>query len=134
MASMPDYPGITSYDDTEHSMVPSLAPTISAISDEPLSPLTTSVKVPSTSTRGVASDRSLLAPEDAFYQGSPPRKQAVAANKIQKDLRMTNGDSPNLSRRGRRKDGHRSSSRRRKGAWKKLLWVKQSCERLFQLR
>jgi phosphatidylinositol N-acetylglucosaminyltransferase subunit C len=115
-------------------MVPSLAPTISAISDEPLSPLTTSVKVPSTSTRGVASDRSLLAPEDAFYQGSPPRKQAVAANKIQKDLRMTNGDSPNLSRRGRRKDGHRSSSRRRKGAWKKLLWVKQSCERLFQLR
>jgi hypothetical protein len=41
---------------------------------------------------------------------------------------MTNGDSSKQLRRARRKDGNPGSGRRRKGTWKKLLWVKQSCE------
>jgi phosphatidylinositol glycan class C protein len=32
----------------------------------------------------------------------------------------------------RLKDGARNSNRRRKGAWKKLLWVKQSCKSYFE--
>ena len=47
---------------------------------------------------------------------------------------MTNGVNPDaarLPRRGRNKDTNRSGSKRRKGTWKKLLWVKQSCEVTF---
>lgn len=74
--------------------------------------------------------RSLLAPEDAIYQGSPPRRQSAAVNKLQKDLRMTSGGTVDarIPVRGRlQKGGHRSESRRRNRVWKKLLWVKQSC-------
>jgi hypothetical protein len=81
--------------------------------------------------RATATDRSLLAPEDAIYAGSPPRRQSAAVSKLQKDLRMTNGGGDGNIRslsRGRHKlRTARSGSRRRKGAWKKLLWVKQTC-------
>jgi hypothetical protein len=109
-------------------MVPSQAPIISTIS-EPLTALTPSKTAPASNVRNnaAAPERTLLAPEDAIYQVSPPRKLPNAAEKILNDLRMTNGDSLKLHRRARHKDGHRTSSRRRKGAWKKLLWVKQSC-------
>ncbi|KAG0646710.1 Phosphatidylinositol N-acetylglucosaminyltransferase GPI2 subunit [Hyphodiscus hymeniophilus] len=77
--------------------------------------------------RSLATDRSLLTPEDAIYQGSPPRKQSDTVKKLQKELRMTNsGNSDVLSLPGRGRNKVRSGSRRRKGTWKKLLWVKQS--------
>jgi phosphatidylinositol N-acetylglucosaminyltransferase subunit C len=80
--------------------------------------------------RTVATDRTLLAPEDAIYQASPPRKQSAAVNKLQKELRMADGESgeasSRLPRRGRHKVRNRSGSRRRE-PWSKLLWVKQSC-------
>jgi phosphatidylinositol glycan class C protein len=114
-------------------MVPNLAPQTSATISGPFPPLTRSTTLPVHGT----TDRSLLAPEDAIYQASPPRKQSAAVNKLQKDLRMTNGtneDTPRLPSRGRRnKERNRSGSRRRKGTWKKLLWVKQSCEVYIQL-
>jgi hypothetical protein len=126
---------VSSYDDAQHIMVPNQAPPTSATITFPLLPLTQSTTVSASNIRSVATDRSLLTPEDAIYQGSPPRKQSAAAadtaNKLQKDLRMTNGasgDAARLPRRGRHKDRNRSGSRRRKGTWKKLLWVKQSCE------
>lgn len=79
--------------------------------------------------------RSLLAPEDAIYQDSPPRKQSAAVNRLQKDLRMTNGNpvAPEIKSsrsrgRSRPKSQNRSTSRRSRTTWKKLLWVKQSCE------
>ncbi|KAG9234083.1 phosphatidylinositol N-acetylglucosaminyltransferase-domain-containing protein [Amylocarpus encephaloides] len=77
----------------------------------------------------LASNRTLLAPEDAIYQGSPPRKQSPAVKKLQHGLRMTNGlngDAPAPLQSGRQKSRHRSRSRMRKVTWKKLLWVKQS--------
>ncbi|OBT90309.1 hypothetical protein VE02_03339 [Pseudogymnoascus sp. 03VT05] len=72
-------------------------------------------------------DRTLLAPEDAIYLGSPPHRRGTAANG---NPRMSNGDttgedSSRGHRRGRNKE-RMSSSRRRKVIWKKLLWVKQS--------
>ena len=98
-----------------------------------LPPLTRSTTLPSVP-RAAVTDRTLLAPEDAIYQGSPPRKQSAAVQKLQKELRMTNGENgdatrPSLSRGGRHKSRNRNASRRRvpKGTWSKLLWVKQSC-------
>lgn len=81
-------------------------------------------------TRSVPTDRTLLAPEDAIYLGSPPHRR-LAADKARGGLRMTNGDttgddSSRGQRRGRNQE-RMSSSRRRKVTWKKLLWVKQSC-------
>jgi phosphatidylinositol N-acetylglucosaminyltransferase subunit C len=78
-------------------------------------------------------DPSRLAPYDALYTRSPSRR-----------LRMGDGPGDDGSgggvtsngaargaegarRRKREKDRARSGSRRRKGPWKKLLWVKQSC-------
>ncbi|PQE06255.1 phosphatidylinositol N-acetylglucosaminyltransferase protein [Rutstroemia sp. NJR-2017a BBW] len=67
-------------------------------------------------------DRSHLAPEDAIFQASPPRR-STAVN----TLRAANGgDSSRVNRRDRHNDRTKSSSRRRKATWKKLLWVKQS--------
>jgi hypothetical protein len=112
-------------------MVPNQAPPTSATITEPLPPLTRSSTLPAYSGRPIATDRTLLAPEDAIYQGSPPRKQSAAVVKLEKDLRMTNGENGStvrLAGRGRHKDRTRSGSRRRKGTWKKLLWVKQSCQ------
>jgi hypothetical protein len=114
-------------------MVPSQAPIISTISG-PLTALAHSKTAPASTGRNAAApDRTLLAPEDAIHQVSPPRKQPAAAEKILSDLRMTNGDGLKLHKRGRHTDGHRTSSRRRKGTWKKLLWVKQSCRLPFHL-
>lgn len=115
------------------TMVPNPAPTIThtikAPPPPPPPPLLRSSTLPAYA-RQFPSDRSLLTPEDAIYQGSPPRKQSVAVTKL-KDLRMSNADSGDGLRMGRRhKDGSSragSRSRRRKGTWKKLLWVKQSC-------
>ncbi|KAH9214314.1 phosphatidylinositol N-acetylglucosaminyltransferase-domain-containing protein [Leptodontidium sp. 2 PMI_412] len=108
-------------------MVPNQAPPPSSTTKQPFPPLTRSTTLPAYNAQSIATDRSLLAPEDAIYQGSPPRKQSAAVNKL-KDLRMTNGSIGDLrpSRRGRHGDRPRSASRRKKGTWKKLLWVKQS--------
>jgi phosphatidylinositol glycan class C protein len=120
--------------DVQHIMVPNQAPPTSTTTTGPLPPLTrsTTLPLPPVTARSVATDRSLLTPEDAIYQGSPPRKQSAALQKLPKDLRMTNGvngDAARLPRRGRHKDRNRSGSRR-KGTWKKLLWVKQSCRHI----
>lgn len=78
-------------------------------------PLRTLAKAPS--------DRSRLAPEDAFFAAGPSRRvnafdsSASGSNELlSRHLRMRSKDT-----------GSRSRSRRRKRAWKKLLWVKQSC-------
>jgi phosphatidylinositol N-acetylglucosaminyltransferase subunit C len=95
------------------------------------------------------SDPNRLAPEDAYYiPQSPPRIRTenhpskVAAAKANGAIISANGVAvgvppvipglkPVLSlgsqRRRREKDRGRSGSRRQKGVWKKLLWVKQSC-------
>lgn len=115
-------------------MVPNLAPQSSATVLGPFPALTRSTTLPA-NVQSVATDRSLLAPEDAIYQGSPPRKQSAAVNTLQKNLRMTNGvngDTARLPRPRRHKERNRSGSRRRKGTWKKLLWVKQSCKKPFR--
>ncbi|TAQ90335.1 hypothetical protein B7494_g1352 [Chlorociboria aeruginascens] len=111
-------------------MVPHQAPHPSSIlpNSDALPPLTRSATLPTNTSNFATTDRSLLAPEDAIYHVSPPRKPFAAVNKLQKDLRMTNGanEIPTRIRRPRQKDQNRSGSRRRKGTWKKLLWVKQS--------
>ena len=118
-----------SHVNTPLKMVPNPAPPPSATITEPLPPLTRSTTLPLYSYRPITTDRTLLAPEDAIYNGSPPRKQSPAVAKLAKDLRMTNGTNgtTRASGRPRHKDRTRSGSRRRKGTWKKLLWVKQSC-------
>lgn len=67
-------------------------------------------------------DRSHLAPEDAFHATAPSRRLKAGFE--------PSGNRDLLSRHLHRKDatGSRSRSRRRKRPWKKLLWVKQSCE------
>lgn len=57
--------------------------------------------------------RSHLSPDDAFV--SPPRRTFNLDGAVESVVR------------GRRLDGERSRSRRRKRVWKKLMWVKQSC-------
>jgi phosphatidylinositol glycan class C protein len=114
------------------TMVPYQTPQPPASVSQPtLPPLTRGTTLPPILHRN-STDRSLLAPEDAIYAGSPPRKQSAGISKLQKDLRMTNGggdDIIRLQKRGRHKErnGRSGSSRRRKGTWKKLLWVKQTC-------
>lgn len=98
-------------------MVPPLAPQ----SAPPLNRSSTAPNI--TSARTVPYERSHLAPEDAISQASPPRRSSAAVNQ----LRMTNGDAGRLRSRGRHADRTKSSTRRRKTTWKKLLWVKQSC-------
>ncbi|TVY86234.1 Phosphatidylinositol N-acetylglucosaminyltransferase GPI2 subunit, partial [Lachnellula willkommii] len=108
-------------------MAPTQAPNASSLKTT-LPPLMRSTTLPSVPPN-VATNRTLLTPEDAMYQGSPPRKQSAAGNKLQKELRMTNGEGGEASRmprRGRHKDKIRSASRRGKRVWSKLLWVKQS--------
>lgn len=78
------------------------------------------------------SDPNRLAPEDAFFAHSPPRRQRDGLVGGNGDGNMINeahlavrlGINP---RRRRKKDRGRSGSRRRKNIWKKLLWVKQPC-------
>jgi len=113
-------------------MVPYQTPQSPASGGQPiLPPLKRGTTLPPILHRS-STDRSLLAPEDAIYVGSPPRKQSAGIVKLQKDLRMTNGgvdDIMRLQKRGRHKErnGRSGSSRRRKGTWKKLLWVNQTC-------
>jgi phosphatidylinositol glycan class C protein len=114
-------------------MVPYQAPLSPISITQPAHPpLTRGTTLPTLpKSRTFTTDRTLLAPEDAIYPGaSPPRRQSAAVNKLQKDLRMTNGTAEDLlrGRRGRHKDRNASSSRRRKATWRKLLWVKQSCK------
>jgi phosphatidylinositol glycan class C protein len=77
----------------------------------------------STTTITTTVDPSRLAPEDAYFVHSPPRARTdsplgVAAN----GAAARNGDP----RRSRTREGRRGGSKRRRGAWAKLLWVKQS--------
>ncbi|KAF2202174.1 GPI2-domain-containing protein [Delitschia confertaspora ATCC 74209] len=65
-------------------------------------------------------DPSRLAPEDAYYKSPPRRPRQLSP------LGTGGIDGPPSGvRRKREKDRARSSSRRRKGAYKKLLWFKQ---------
>jgi phosphatidylinositol glycan class C protein len=120
----------STYVDVQHIMVPNQGPPASEITTGPPQQLVTRRTTLTAGVRSVASDRTLLTPEDAIYQGSPPRMQSAAVDKLQKELRMTNGgiEDASRSRRARHKDSNRSRSGRRKGTWKKLLWVKQSCK------
>lgn len=122
----------TSYDDNRHIMVPNQAPPPTAKITNSLPALVRATTLPPYINQRNVGDRSLLTPEDAIYHGSPPRRHSAAVNKLQKDLRMTNGTNGDTGvsrlRRGRHKERNGSEVSRRKGTWKKLLWVKQSCE------
>ena len=80
------------------------------------------------------SDPNRLAPEDAFYTHSPPGRQIPTDRYVSLDnvpgITDGLGVRPVASTRRRRgKDRGRSGSRRGRGVWKKLLWVKQKdCE------
>ena len=92
--------------------------------DAPFPALARSSTLPTTFQQARRTDPSHLAPEDAFYAASPPRRLSAFDN-------GDNGSGTEMrSRRLRHKiDGEsRSRSRRRKRTWKKLLWVKQSCQ------
>lgn len=80
------------------------------------------------------SDPNHLAPEDAFYAHSPPRTRRAPITGSSSLANGSDAAGPSArtvtatrSRRTREKERGRSASRRRKGVWKKLLWVKQSC-------
>ncbi|PYH29461.1 phosphatidylinositol N-acetylglucosaminyltransferase [Aspergillus neoniger CBS 115656] len=82
-------------------------------------------------------DPNRLAPEDAYYTSSLPRARPTQTG-YDDSLRVLNGNSgtaasvaalrppPAVPGVGSRKVRGTSRRRRRKGAWKKLLWVKQS--------
>ncbi|KIW07953.1 uncharacterized protein PV09_01854 [Verruconis gallopava] len=76
------------------------------------------------SKHGSTTDPSRLAPEDAYHVCSPPRDRARSP------LGVTgaNGSADRVGdpRRSRTREGRRRGSKRRRGAWAKLLWVKQS--------
>ncbi|EGC41694.1 phosphatidylinositol:UDP-GlcNAc transferase PIG-C [Histoplasma capsulatum var. duboisii H88] len=86
--------------------------------------------------RRVLTDPNRLAPEDAYYAHSPPRFRSVVTNNHAAHLRLpaavaalrpppaVPGAEPRRAKEARRRFGSRR--RRPKGAWKKLLWVKQS--------
>lgn len=80
------------------------------------------------------SDPNRLAPEDAFYAHSLPRRQLPVDRYGALDSVSSVTDDPAIrpvgsTRRRRGKDRGRSGSRRGQGVWKKLLWVKQKdCE------
>lgn len=79
------------------------------------------------------SDPNLLSPEDAFFAQPPPRQQRERRlNSKTIDEHINTGDlaaarAGGGTRRRREKERGRSGSRKNKGVWKKLLWVKQSC-------
>ncbi|KAK4998910.1 glycosylphosphatidylinositol anchor biosynthesis [Elasticomyces elasticus] len=85
-----------------------------------------------TSTRPQAyhqiSDATRLRPEDAFI-ASPPRRVHRKSSPLGRSDPVTSATTDRLptdARRSKEKRWGRSGSRRRKGQWKKLLWVKQS--------
>ena len=75
----------------------------------------------------------LLSPDAAFYAHPPsrhlqPQHEEHYAHEIEDTV---DGETPSLRSGGRtrKRNRGRSGSRRRKGVWKKLLWVKQKdCE------
>lgn len=81
-------------------------------------------------------DPDRLAPEDAYFAPSLSRVRSAPTN-YDDTLRSLNGEATLHPPRGSlgadpnrnnvRKLGAGAGRRRRKGAWKKLLWVKQSC-------
>ena len=75
------------------------------------------------------SDPNRLAPEDAFLAHSPSltrreKRFAELADGVSHEARPYGSRDDGLIRRKRDKDRGRSGSRRRKGEWKKLLWVR----------
>lgn len=71
-------------------------------------------------------DSSRLAPDNLFIAHSPPRLHAEANTTSRTVNGVSTASSSNHDRRRKRdKDRGRSGSRRGKGEWKKLLWVKQ---------
>lgn len=93
---------------------------------------TSSSNAPSSSQRLPSTDPSRLAPEDAFYAHSPPRRQRDKEAYARVNGGYIDADSVSLrngvqTRRKRDKERGRSGSRKNNGVWKKLLWVKQSC-------
>lgn len=89
----------------------------------------------------VVPDPNRLAPEDAYYAPSIPRSRPPPTN-YDGNLRTLNGNvsasaavaalrpPPAVPGADLRKARGTSRRRRRKGAWKKLLWVKQSCKKI----
>lgn len=81
-------------------------------------------------------DPNRLAPEDAYFAPSLARARSAPVN-FDESLQSLSSDGTAVPPRGvlgadpNRKDirklGGAGGRRRRKGAWKKLLWVKQSC-------
>lgn len=85
-------------------------------------------------------DPNRLAPEDAYY-GSPPTRSRTAPNEYDESLEPLSGNVPTPAAVAALRPPHAVPSadkdarkvrgagrrRKRKGAWKKLLWVKQSC-------
>ncbi|GCB17970.1 phosphatidylinositol N-acetylglucosaminyltransferase GPI2 subunit [Aspergillus awamori] len=96
------------------------------------------VGVKPTAAQRALPDPNRLAPEDAYYTSSLPRARPTQTG-YDESLRALNGNSgtaasvaalrppPAVPGVGSRKVRGTSRRRRRKGAWKKLLWVKQSC-------
>lgn len=88
-------------------------------------------------------DPNRLAPEDAYY-GSSPTRSRTAPDDYDESLEPLSGDVPtpaavaalrplpavpsaDPNHKDARKVRGAGRRRKRKGAWKKLLWVKQSC-------
>ncbi|KAI9825990.1 MAG: hypothetical protein M1819_007491 [Sarea resinae] len=82
--------------------------------------------------RAKSSDPNRLAPEDAFFAHSPPKRQRQLGDGLLagadggRNALLNASAGVGAARRKRDKSRGRSASRRRKGVWKKLLWVKQS--------
>ncbi|KAJ9622744.1 glycosylphosphatidylinositol anchor biosynthesis [Taxawa tesnikishii (nom. ined.)] len=70
-----------------------------------------------------ASDSLHLRPEDAFFASSPPRKVQRQTSPLGRSDTIT---ANTAGAEARRKKRHGRSTSRRKGTWKKLLWVKQA--------
>ena len=75
------------------------------------------------------SDPNRLAPEDAFLPHSPPRtrreqRPTEVVHGVSHGATQFSTSDDGLVRRKRDKDRGRSGSRRRKGEWKRLLWVR----------
>lgn len=71
------------------------------------------------------SDPSRLAPGDVFVPPTPPRLPGDVRTYTRPINGTVDADDVVPGRRRREKDRGRSGSRRGKGVWKKLLWVKQ---------
>lgn len=78
-------------------------------------------------------DPNRLAPEDAYFAPALSRVRSEPAN-YEDSLRALNGDNAphtDSATALRKKLSGAPRRRKRKGAWKKLLWVKQSCRLIY---